>query len=165
MVERKGVEIIHELRNNMQDLGLQIEHYCAYKGVTIDSLREQYRASAGSSVKLDLFLEAVAKAEAVTLSPEDIDAEFELLAGQYGRDINELKIGLLQSGNFERFVDSLNSEKAVEFVLRANGFPVPDKKTAAVADEADAAEAIDATEETDAELVTDTTAPTGEGEE
>ena len=58
--------------------------YCQYLGTTVEGLRSTFRDSAEKSVKARLVLEAIAKAEGITATSEEVDEEITKMAAAYG---------------------------------------------------------------------------------
>ena len=62
-----------------------------YTGMTLDSIREQYRPRAEKQVKMRLALETIADLEKLEASEDDINAEYEKIAGAYGVELAKVK--------------------------------------------------------------------------
>ena len=71
--------------------GLDLKTYFQYTGMTLDSLREQLRPQAERQVKTRLALEKIAELENITVSDEEIEAEFKKLAEAYNLDVEKVK--------------------------------------------------------------------------
>ncbi|MDR1961602.1 MAG: trigger factor [Gracilibacteraceae bacterium] len=127
MIEFKIDEMLSELAAKMREQGFSLEQYCAHTGTTDEALREQYREPAARTVKMDLFLEAVAAREEIKLSKRDLDASLAETARRYNLETEEVQNALLQQGELERYLNGLLAEKTIRFVLRANNFPVPEE--------------------------------------
>lgn len=84
MYENKIDQMINDFRNNIQAQGLSIEAYCQYLGTSVDSLRSTFRDSAERSVKARLVLEAVAAAENISATKEEVDEQIGKIAESYG---------------------------------------------------------------------------------
>ena len=54
---------------------MTLEMYMQYTGMDMAKIRENQRATAAENVKTDLVLDAIAKAENIQVSMEDVDAE------------------------------------------------------------------------------------------
>ncbi|MDR1001760.1 MAG: trigger factor [Oscillospiraceae bacterium] len=75
----------------LQANGLNVDDYFKYTGSTMEMLRDNFKNQAVARVKLRLALEEIAKLEAFEATDEEINAEYEKLAAQYGREIDEIK--------------------------------------------------------------------------
>ena len=71
----------YDSRLRMQ--GLDLKTYFQYTGMDLDKLREQLRPQAEKQVKVRLVLEKIAKAEKLTASKKDVDAEYKRIAEAY----------------------------------------------------------------------------------
>ena len=86
------VMVEHQLENELNDFdyrmrmqGLNLEQYLQITNTTLDSLKAQLMPMAANRVKGDLILEAIAKAENIEVTEEDIDKELEKMAERYGQ--------------------------------------------------------------------------------
>ena len=62
-----------------------------FSGMTIDGLKEQVRPEAETRIKSSLVLEQIAKEENIEVSEDEINAEVEKMAAQYGMEADKLK--------------------------------------------------------------------------
>ncbi len=111
-----------EIENNLRDFdqrlrmqGLDLNTYCKYYNVTLDSLREQTRAQAESFVKTRLSLEKIADLEGLSASEEEIEAEYTRLAGAYNMEADQVK-GMIP---VESVAEDLKVKAAMELVKSA----------------------------------------------
>ena len=84
MYDNKIDQMINEFKNNIAAQGLSLEVYCQYLGTTVEGLRSTFRESAEKSVKARLVLEAVAKAENIQATSEEVDEQIGKIAESYG---------------------------------------------------------------------------------
>jgi len=84
MYDNKVDQMLGEFQNNIASQGLSIDIYCQYLGTTVEGLKENFRETAVRSVKARLVLEAVAAAEGIEVTEEEIDNEIGELAKAYG---------------------------------------------------------------------------------
>jgi trigger factor len=75
---------IEELQRRLSAQGAGLEEYLRYTGQTPDQLVEELRRRAEPAVKADLALRAVAEAEGIEPSEEDIEHEIARLASSFG---------------------------------------------------------------------------------
>ena len=69
---------------SLQQQGMSLEMYLQYTNSDMAKLRENYKETAATNVKVDLMLEAVAKAEGIKVEAEDLDEQFNAMAATYG---------------------------------------------------------------------------------
>ena len=60
-------------------------------GQTVDSMRAQANAAAERQIKSEMALDAVAAAENMTVSDEELEAEYKALAEQYSMEVEQVK--------------------------------------------------------------------------
>ena len=86
MFEAETENFVRDYDNRLRQSGLDLKTYFQYTGLDLDKLREQMRPQAEKQVKARLALETVAKAEAIEVTEEELNAEYELIATTYGID-------------------------------------------------------------------------------
>ena len=84
MYDNKIDQMINEFKSNIAAQGISIDMYCQYLGTTVEGLRSTFRDSAEKSVKARLVLEAIAKAEGIIATSEEVDEEITKMAAAYG---------------------------------------------------------------------------------
>ena len=89
--------------------------YMGYMGMDIEGLKKMYRKEAENRVKLRLALKAVAKAENITVTDEEVEAELARLAETYGVELDRVK--MLVDTEDQR--DDLAVQRAMEIVKEA----------------------------------------------
>ena len=82
---------VRDYDNRLRQSGLDLKTYFQYTGLDLDKLREQMRPQAEKQVKARLALETVAKAEAIEVTEEELNAEYELIATTYQLDKEQVK--------------------------------------------------------------------------
>ncbi len=91
MFEAETENYLRDYDTRLRQSGLDLKTYMQYTGMTLDTIRAQLRPQAEKQVKVRLALEAIAKAEALTVSEEDTAAEYERIASTYGVELDEVK--------------------------------------------------------------------------
>ncbi len=91
MYERQIDDSLNEFAYNMQAQGIDLQSYLQFTGTDEAALRETFREQAEKQVKCRLALEKIAELEKVTVSDEDVEAEYEKMAQNYGMDVEQLK--------------------------------------------------------------------------
>ena len=93
-----------------------MDMYLQYMGQTMDSMREAYKPISEKHVKARLALEAVAKAENVEVTDDDVKAEAEKVAKSYGMETEQI----MKSADFINTVKAdLLRQKALKAVEEA----------------------------------------------
>ena len=91
MFEAETENFVRDYDTRLRQSGLDLKTYFKYTGLTLDALREQMRPQAEKQVKIRLALEKIAELEALTVSDEDIDAEYTRIGEAYNVEKDEVK--------------------------------------------------------------------------
>ena len=91
MVEVQLDHMMERYSANLQNQGISLEDYMQMMGMDVATLRATSRESAIRELETQLALEAVAKAENIEVTDEEIEAEFTKLAEQYKLDVQMVK--------------------------------------------------------------------------
>ena len=116
MVETQQRQMIQEFAQNIQMQGLSIEQYFQFTGLTPEAMMEQVKPQAEKRIKSRLVLEAVAKAENITVSDEDFEKEVEKMAEMYQMEADKVKASIGEEGK-KQMMEDLAVQKAAEFVV------------------------------------------------
>ena len=91
MVEEQAKRFVENLKLQIQQQGIPYEQYLKLTNMTEADLMGQAQEPALRQVKLELAMDAIAKAENVEVSEEEIEAEYGKMAEQYGMKAEDLK--------------------------------------------------------------------------
>ena len=116
MVDTQCENMIEEFAQRIAQSGLSMEQYMQFSGLTLDALKEQVRPEAVSRIQSSLVLEAIAKAENIEVTDEDIDAEIEKMASMYGMEADKLK-GYMGDAEKNSMKRDLEIQKAVALIM------------------------------------------------
>ena len=116
MVDTQCENMIEEFAQRIAQSGLSMEQYMQFSGLTLDALKEQVRPEAVSRIQSSLVLEAIAKAENIEVTDEDIDAEIEKMASMYGMEAEKLK-GYMGDAEKNSMKRDLEIQKAVALIM------------------------------------------------
>ena len=86
MIKYNQERIMNEMSQRMMYQGLQMEQYLQLMGTTKEEFLERVKPDAIARIKTSLVLEAVAAAENIVASDDDVDAEIQDMATQYQRN-------------------------------------------------------------------------------
>ncbi|MCL6472645.1 MAG: trigger factor [Firmicutes bacterium] len=117
MVEHELEDMIEEFSADVKRQGLTLEKYLELTGMDISKLREDWREQAEYRVKSRLVLEAVAKAENIEVTPEEVDNEIKKAAEATGRDYEEVKQIFLIKGTMGDLKNRLLISKAISWLV------------------------------------------------
>ena len=116
MIETQAAQMTDDFARRMQSQGLSMEQYFQFTGLDAQKFMEQMKPQAEQRIKNRLVLEAVAKAENMTASDEDVDKEIENMASMYQMEVDKLK-ELVSDEEKEQMKQDICVQKAVEFVV------------------------------------------------
>ncbi|TVS92824.1 trigger factor, partial [Enterococcus durans] len=91
MVHDEVHRSMDEFLNNMQRQGISPEMYYQLTGSTEEDLHKQFEGEAETRTKTNLVIEAIAKAENLEATEEEINAEIQELADSYNMPIDQIK--------------------------------------------------------------------------
>ena len=116
MIETQCENMVNDFAQRIAQSGLTMEQYMQFSGMTLDKLKEQVRPEAEMRIKSSLVLEQIAKDENIEVSDEEVDAEIEKMAAQYGMEADKLKeyMGESEKTSVKR---DLAVTKAVDLIM------------------------------------------------
>ncbi len=85
MIESRIDNIAEDFAYRFQMQGISMDQYFKMTGSNLEDFRASFKDRAAMQVKVSLALEAIAKAENITVTPEEIEAEYVKLAGENGK--------------------------------------------------------------------------------
>ena len=116
MVEHQIDNMIMELNYQLQYQGLNLQQLLEMTGRSIEELRNERRADAERLVKSSLVLEAIAKAEGIDATEEELTAELEKMASMYNMEVEKLKASL-RDADLEDIKGQLKIRKTIDFLV------------------------------------------------
>ena len=118
MIQDEITTMLREMEMRMMYQGIRFEDYLKYTGQTLDQVRENYKPEAANRVKTQLVLEAVAKAENIVPTDEDVDEAIADQAKRVNRDVEEFKASLSEQQK-EYLKETAGIKKVIDY-LKAN---------------------------------------------
>ena len=91
MFEIETENFVRDYDTRLRQNGLDLNTYFQYTGLTIDALRAQMRPQAERQVKVRLALEKIAALEALTVSEEETNEEYQRISDTYHVPAEEVK--------------------------------------------------------------------------
>ena len=122
MIDDEADRMVDEMAQNMQQQGISMEMYLRYTGMTKEQLTEQTKPRATERIKSRLVLEAIANAENIEATDDDVNKEIERMASTYKMEVETVKNYLGEAGA-ENIKKDMRLQKAAEF-LAANAVEV-----------------------------------------
>ncbi|MWC28719.1 trigger factor [Paenibacillus sp. MMS18-CY102] len=117
MVNTETDFMLKDFENRLRMQGMNLELYFQFSGQNEAALREQMRGDAEKRVRNNLVLEAIAKAEGIEVSEEDVNAELETLSKAYNRPADELRDIFSRNGNLDNLKEDVSLRKTIKFLL------------------------------------------------
>ncbi|MDE7041717.1 MAG: trigger factor [Oscillospiraceae bacterium] len=115
MIEEQAKRFVDNFRMQLQSQGVPYEEYMKMTGMEEEKLLADAKVPAEGQVRMDLAIAAIVKAEGLEASDEDVEAEYNKMAAQYGMDVENVKKYLDDAVIKEQIVRA----KAVELVAAA----------------------------------------------
>lgn len=116
MVAEECDRMINNFAQTLRYQGMDIQRYMEMTNSTLESMRQSVRPEAERQLKESLVLEAIAKAENLEVTEEDVTAELETMAKTYGMEADKLREAMSE-GELEGLQSQLKVQKAMDFVL------------------------------------------------
>ena len=117
MIDTEVDYMVKEFANRIQMQGMNIEQYYQFSGQDEAALRAQMQEDAAKRVRNNLVLEAIAKAENIEATEEDLTAELEKMAEMYERSVEEIRSIFEAQGNLGSIKNDLVVRKTIEFLV------------------------------------------------
>ncbi|SFB16622.1 MULTISPECIES: trigger factor [unclassified Bacillus (in: firmicutes)] len=114
MVDTEIDRMMKEFEQRLQMQGMNLDLYFQFSGQDQNALREQMKQEAENRVRVNLTLEAIAKAENLEVTDEEVTAELEKMAEMYNMTVENIQQAL---GNLEGLKGDLQLKKAVDFLV------------------------------------------------
>jgi trigger factor len=108
---------LHDLVHRLEAQGATVEQYLQATGRTEDDLVSGLREAAIRAVRADLALRAVAEAEGLDATPEDVDAEMARLAERVGQKPAAVRRRLESGGQMPAVLSDLRKGEALQWLL------------------------------------------------
>jgi len=115
MVESEINDMLRDFDYQLRYQGLDLEKYLQFSGSTIQDLRGQMQEDGLRRVKTSLTIEAVCKAEGITVSDEEVEAELTKLAEAQKTTVDKLRKSFARD-NYAYLKDVILSRKTVDFL-------------------------------------------------
>lgn len=114
MIETEVNRMMQEFEQRLQMQGMNLELYFQFSGQDEAALREQMKEEAEKRVRVNLTLEAIAKAENIEVSDEEVTEELNKMAEMYNMAADQITQAL---GSLEGLKADLQIKKAVDFLV------------------------------------------------
>ena len=99
----------------LQMSGYSMEQYAKMMGGDLSTMRNAFRPGAEKQAKINVTLAKIAEVEGITVTDEDLEAEFQAMAEQYSMEIDKIK----EMVPVEEIKSGLETRKAVKVIVDA----------------------------------------------
>lgn len=116
MIDTTARQMGDEFAQRLQMQGLNIQQYFQYTGMTQQKYLETLKPQAKNRIETRLVLEAIAAAEKIEISDEEMDAEMQKMADQYQMELAKVK-ELFGEEEKKQFTQDLCMQKAITLLV------------------------------------------------
>lgn len=112
MYDNEVRDMMNEFDMRLRSQGMDLATYCKYTGMEIDAVAGMYKPQAKTRVKMRLVLEAIARQEEITVTDEEVEAEYAKMAEAYKAKVEDIKAYIAP----EALTEDIKVEKAMNLV-------------------------------------------------
>lgn len=123
MIEERIDKMVADYDRALMGQGIRLEEYIRMSGMTPESFNQMLLPQAESQIKSDILLKAVADAENIEITDEEIDNACKEIADAYQVDVEKVKMAVPR----ESIVDDMRRKKANDLII-ASAVAVPAAK-------------------------------------
>ncbi|MDD2401455.1 MAG: trigger factor [Clostridia bacterium] len=117
LIENRINAMVNDFEFSLSQQGFTLEKYLEITNTKLEDLRNNYRANAEVSVKADFTLDAIAKAENIEATQENVDAEIEKMAKNYKQDLDKIRETMEKEGHITNLKFGIMLDKALSFII------------------------------------------------
>ena len=114
MINTELDRMMQEFEQRISQQGLNLDLYYQFSGQSEEELKAQMKEDAEKRVKTNLTLRAIAAAENIEISDEDVEAELTKMSEQFGLSVEDIKSTL---GNNDILVNDLKIQKVIDLLV------------------------------------------------
>lgn len=116
MVDNRVEEMIGSMERRLMNQGISLENYLKYTNSNMDEMKERIRPDAEEGLKQTLVIEAVAKAENIEVSEEDLNREIDRMSQEMTQDPDIIRKILEGQDQLDLIKKGIMRDKAVELM-------------------------------------------------
>ena len=113
MFSKRADEMINDYAYRLQAQGIDLQTYLQYMGQDMDAFRATFKDGAEKQVKASLVLEAIVAAEKLEATEDEINAEIDKLAQQYGMEAEQIK----KAVPADQIAADVTTKKALDLIV------------------------------------------------
>ena len=115
MIEARADQLVEQFANQLKASGIPLNTYLQYLGTTREQLKEQYMSTAEKNVQSGLVLEAIVKAENLTMPKEELDEEIKKVGANFNIKEDEI-FDIFKGEERDNFEKDLLIQKAIKLI-------------------------------------------------
>ncbi|MCL6477774.1 MAG: trigger factor [Peptococcaceae bacterium] len=116
MIDSRVEEMVRNMNQRLSAQGISLDKYLNFTNSNMDELREKVRPDAEQSVRQSLVIDAIAKAENLAVSDEDLNEEVNRIGGEMKQDPEVVRKILEGQNQLEFIKESILRDKTVQFL-------------------------------------------------
>ena len=120
MIENRVEELIGDMARRLEQQGLNMDMYLEYTKSNMEQMREQYKPQAENSVRVDLVMDAIAKAEDVKVEEADIRKQIEEMAAAYWQPAEAIREAIVKNNAMPEMIEGIRLIKAGDLIFEAS---------------------------------------------
>ena len=114
MIDSEVERMLNDFAQRLQSQGMNLDLYYQFSGQDEKALRAQMTEDAQKRVKVSLTLEAIAEAEGLTASEEEVNTEIEKMSGQFNMTAEQIRTALGGTGALE---NDIRMQKTIDLLV------------------------------------------------
>ena len=130
MLEERMSIMLNEYDRNLMARGMRLEEYIRMSGMDLAAFQDMLRPQAEAQVKTDILLTAVAEAENIQVSDEEIDEAVSGMAKSYKVTVEQIK----EAMPTEAMAEDMKKKKANDLVIESAVAVAPEEEKPAKAE-------------------------------
>ena len=116
MIDTQVTRMAEDFAQRLQQQGLSLEMYFKYTGLTAEKILDDMKPEAVKRIQNSLVLEAVAKAENIQVSDDEVNSELSKMAEMYKMEVDKIKEFMGESEE-KQMRDDIAIQKAVDLIV------------------------------------------------
>lgn len=116
MIEAQVDRMVNDFAQRLSYQGMNLDMYMKYTGSTMESFREGFKEQAEKQVRTSLIIEAIAKAEGIEATEEELDEKIAEMSKMYNMEAEKLK-ELMGESETEGLSKEIAFTKAIDFLV------------------------------------------------
>ena len=113
MIANEKNRMMDNTRQQVKQYGLELEQYLQFSGLTMEQFEANMHRDAEKSIRYNLTLAAIAKAEDITATDEEMEEKYQSMATQYNLELEQVKSQI----NPDSIKQEVALNKAVDFIV------------------------------------------------